>query len=156
PRLLGHADPPEDRAHEIRSLEPGLDAVNLAPHDSMREFVLRVVRYGFIYRAVFDNRVVRRFLRFVPSLGELTMFGKVWFHESERADGSNPTFDALLHGVTHEEDGERAEELIELEAQRPKRRDPAESFGPAAPGGAPGGDASRPRWDVLLLDLPAT
>jgi hypothetical protein len=60
-----------------------------------------VLRFRSIYDAVFENRVVRFFLRAIPSLAELVMLGKV------------------LHEVRVEERG-------------------------------------RPRWDLVVLDAPAT
>jgi anion-transporting ArsA/GET3 family ATPase len=60
-----------------------------------------VLRFRSIYDAVFENRVVRYFLRALPSLAELVMLGKV------------------LHEVRVEEHG-------------------------------------RPRWDLVVLDVPAT
>jgi Mrp family chromosome partitioning ATPase len=86
---------------EIREVAPGISTVNVNPHDAMREYALMVVKFRTIYEAVFENRVVRFFLRAVPSLSELVMLGKI------------------LHEV-------RAEE------------------------------AGRPRWDLVVLDAPAT
>jgi anion-transporting ArsA/GET3 family ATPase len=80
---------------------PNLSTVNVTPRDAMREYGLMVLRFRSIYDAVFENRVVRYFLRALPSLAELVMLGKV------------------LHEVRVEEHG-------------------------------------RPRWDLVVLDAPAT
>ena len=85
----------------IREVLPGLWSVNVTPHEAMREYGLMVLKFRTIYEAVFENRVVRHFLRVVPSLAELVMLGKV------------------LNEVRATEDG-------------------------------------RPRWDLVILDAPAT
>jgi anion-transporting ArsA/GET3 family ATPase len=91
--------PPSGTA--IREILPGLSSVNVTPHEAMREYGLMVLKFRTIYEAVFENRVVRHFLRVVPSLAELVMLGKV------------------LNEVRATEDG-------------------------------------RPRWDLVVLDAPAT
>ena len=62
--LLGHAPV----GPELRQIEPNLWAVNVQPAEAMREYGLLVLRFERVYRAVFENRVVRQFLRFIPSL----------------------------------------------------------------------------------------
>src|SRR5262249_34300963 len=42
-----------------------------------------------------ENRVVKHFLRLVPSLAELMMLGKTWFHEREQ-QGDVPRFDVII------------------------------------------------------------
>jgi anion-transporting ArsA/GET3 family ATPase len=95
--LLG-APPSGATIHEAL---PSLSTVNVTPPEAMREYGIMVLRFRTIYDAVFDNRVVRQFLRVVPSLAELVMLGKI------------------LHEVRAEDDG-------------------------------------RPRWDLVVLDAPAT
>lgn len=83
--LLGH--PPV--GPEIGLLEPNLWAVDTRPPEAMREYALMILKFKTVYRAVFENRLVRYFLRFIPSLSELVMLGKVLFHlQEKRADGS--------------------------------------------------------------------
>ena len=86
---------------QVREALPNLFTVNVTPRDAMREYGLMVLRFRSIYDAVFENRLVRYFLRALPSLAELVMLGKV------------------LHEVRVEERG-------------------------------------RPRWDLVVLDAPAT
>jgi hypothetical protein len=74
--LLG-APPSGTSVHEIA---PGISSVNVTPHEAMREYGLMVLKFRTIYDAVFENRVVRHFLRVVPSLAELVVLGKV-LHE---------------------------------------------------------------------------
>lgn len=74
---------------EVTSLEENLWAVNVRPEEAMKEYALMVLKFESIYSAVFENRVVRYFLRFIPSLQELVLLGKILFHLKEkRADGS--------------------------------------------------------------------
>ena len=48
---------------ELTSLEENLWAVNVRPEPAMREYALMVLKFESIYSAVFENRVVRYFLR---------------------------------------------------------------------------------------------
>ena len=86
-RVTGLLGRPETGA-EISSLEENLWAVDVRPHEAMREYALMILKFESIYNAVFENRLVRYFLRFVPSLQELVMLGKILYHLKEkRADG---------------------------------------------------------------------
>jgi anion-transporting ArsA/GET3 family ATPase len=79
-RLLGE----EPGGSELTTMMPGLTVVDMHPHATIKEYALLVLKFQTIYKAVFENRFVRHFLRLVPSLGELTLLGKVWYHEKER------------------------------------------------------------------------
>jgi anion-transporting ArsA/GET3 family ATPase len=72
--------------------------VDMNPRDALREYVLLTFRFETIYKAVFENRFVRHFLRLVPSLAELNMLGKIWFHEREKleTDDTQPRFDVIV------------------------------------------------------------
>ncbi len=87
-RVSGLLGRPETGA-QITSLEENLWAVDVKPHEAMRQYALMVLKFESIYNAVFENRLVRYFLRFVPSLQELVILGKILFHLKEkRPDGS--------------------------------------------------------------------
>ena len=75
-RMLGHPGV----GPEVTPVEPNLSMVDLEPDAAMREYVLSKIRLERVYRAVFENRMVRYFLRFVPSLAETVMLGKVMWH----------------------------------------------------------------------------
>jgi Mrp family chromosome partitioning ATPase len=79
----------------IREVEPGLATVNVTPNEAMREYGLMVLRFRTIYEAVFENRVVRQFLRVIPSLAELVMLGKV-LHEVRVEEGGRPRWDLVV------------------------------------------------------------
>jgi anion-transporting ArsA/GET3 family ATPase len=55
----------------------------------MREYALMILKFEGLYNAVFENKVMHYFLRFIPSLQELVLLGKILFHLKEkRSDGS--------------------------------------------------------------------
>ena len=58
-----------------RQVADNLYTVNVTPPEAMREYGLMVLRFRTIYEAVFENRLVRYFLRVIPSLAELVMLG---------------------------------------------------------------------------------
>jgi anion-transporting ArsA/GET3 family ATPase len=75
-RMLEHPEVGPD----VTPVEPNLSMVDLEPDAAMREYVLSKIRLERVYRAVFENRLVRYFLRFVPALAETVMLGKVLWH----------------------------------------------------------------------------
>ena len=75
-RMLGHPEV----GHDVTRVEANLSMVDLEPDAAMREYVLSKIRLERVYRAVFENRMVRYFLRFVPALAETVMLGKVLWH----------------------------------------------------------------------------
>lgn len=79
----------------VREARPGIFTVNVAPQAALREYGLRVVKFRAIYDAVFENRVVRHFLRVVPGLGELVMLGKI-LHEARAEQGGRPRWDQVI------------------------------------------------------------
>lgn len=78
--LLDHGPTP----HEVEEVEGGLWMVNITPENALREYALLKLKFEALYRATLEHRTVQRFLRFIPSLAELNMLGKVWFHAEER------------------------------------------------------------------------
>lgn len=73
----------------VTAIDENLWAVDVRPQEAMREYALMLLKFESIYNAVFENRLVRYFLRFIPSLQELVLLGKILFHLREkRPDGS--------------------------------------------------------------------
>lgn len=72
---------------EVASLGERLDAVNMTPRASLREFGMLVFRMRAIQRAVMENRMVRHFLRAIPGLDDYAMLGKAWHHTTELRGG---------------------------------------------------------------------
>ena len=102
--LLGHSAVGPD----ISRLEDNLFAVNVRPREAMREYVLLQLRFRGVYDAVFENRLVRRFLRFIPSLQELVMLGKILYHVRQQEPSGRPTWDLVVmdapatgHAITY-------------------------------------------------------
>lgn len=81
---------------EVKQLEENLWAVNVRPHEAMREYGLMVLRFETLYKTVFENRVVRYFLRFIPSLQELVLLGKIMYHLQEKLPDGRWRFDTLV------------------------------------------------------------
>ena len=79
----------------MREVMPRLWTVDMRADEAIHEYVLLTLRFETVYRAVFENRLVRGFVHLVPSLTELVMLGKLWYHERERVQG-RPRFDAIV------------------------------------------------------------
>lgn len=89
----------------IAEVSDGIDAVNMVPERCLEEYGMMVLRIRAVYRTVFENKMVRAFLRAVPGLHEWAMLGKAWFHATEEKDG-RPRYDLVIldapstgHGV---------------------------------------------------------
>src|SRR5262249_2508306 len=67
----------EPTGSKITSVLPNIALVDMNPQDNLREYVLLTFKFETVYKAVFENRVVKHFLRLVPSLAELMMLGKI-------------------------------------------------------------------------------
>jgi hypothetical protein len=79
-----------------REALPGLFTVDVDPQHALEEYALMVVKVRAIYEAVFENRLVRFFLRVIPSLPETLMLGKV-LHETRAADArGRPRWDLVV------------------------------------------------------------
>lgn len=86
---------------DIRPVADGVDAVVVRPQEAMRQYGLMQLRYRAVYKAVFENRFVSRFLRFIPSLPELVMLGKILHHVREaKWDLVVVDAPATGHGIT--------------------------------------------------------
>lgn len=103
--LLCETNPPESVSRFLgmepltgdpRRIGPGLDMCALIPAEAIREYALMILKFRALYNAVFENRIVRYFLRAVPSLGEFVMLGKLWFHERERDDDGRFRWDTII------------------------------------------------------------
>lgn len=91
---------------ELVVARPGMTLVNIEPKAARREYVMLILKFKRVYDAIFENRFVTYFLRFVPSLAELNVIGKVWFH-AEQQENNARRFDAIVldapatgHGIT--------------------------------------------------------
>lgn len=82
----------------IERVSTNLWAVNIDPKAALREYGMMVMRFPAVYRAVFENRALRAFLRAIPGLYEFAMLGKVCFHVHERQRGHDRYDTVILDG----------------------------------------------------------
>lgn len=86
-----------EEAPGLREVRPGIHVLNVSPGEAMREYGLMVLRLRVVTHAVFENRLVRYFLRAIPSLAELVVLGKILHEARSRADhGPGPRWDLVL------------------------------------------------------------
>ncbi|WP_225411024.1 ArsA family ATPase [Stigmatella hybrida] len=81
---------------DIRLLEENLWAVDVRPQEAMREYALMTLRFETLYKTVFENRLVRYFLRFIPSLQELVLLGKILYHLQEKRPDGTDRFETIV------------------------------------------------------------
>ena len=104
--LLLEVDAPDSAARQLR-VRPAVDhprevlnnlwLCRMTPAGSMKEYALLTLRFETLYRMVFENRLVKYFLRSIPSLGEFTMLGKAWHHATESwSYGDGPRFERVI------------------------------------------------------------
>jgi anion-transporting ArsA/GET3 family ATPase len=79
----------------VHQVVPGISTVNVDPRHALEEYALMVVKVRALYQAVFENRVVRFFLRAVPSLAETLMLGKI-LHEARSEKDGRPRWDLVV------------------------------------------------------------
>ena len=108
------------RRGRVTLLEENLWAVNVRPHEAMREYALMILRFESIYSAVFENRLVRYFLRFIPSLQELVMLGKILLPP----EGEAPRRRLALRAHHHRRAGDRPRHHLLLGAAGAARHRP--------------------------------
>ncbi len=80
---------------EPGQVSPGVFTIDVTPRESMREYGLMTLKFRAIYDAVFENRMVRFFLRAIPSLSELVMLGKI-LYEVRREERGRPRWDLVV------------------------------------------------------------
>ena len=71
-------------------------AVNMQPNEALEEYGSLVLRSRTLYRALFDNRYVRAFLRAVPGMQEWSMLGKAWWHTTEKLSDGSFRYDVVI------------------------------------------------------------
>src|SRR5229473_8092513 len=92
---------------QIRQLLPNLYSVHVRPREAMREYALMTLKYETLYKLAFENAAARYFLTAAPSLAEIVMLGKVWWHATYDMDRGRPRWDLVVldapatgHGLT--------------------------------------------------------
>src|SRR5258705_1815335 len=91
----------------IRELLPNLYSVHVWLREAMREYGLMILKYEILYKLAFENAAARYFLAAAPSLAEIVMLGKVWWHATQQTERGRPRWDlevldalAIGHGLT--------------------------------------------------------
>lgn len=92
---------------QIRELLPNLYSVHVRPREAMREYALMTLKYETLYKIAFENAAARYFLAAAPSLAEIVMLGKVWWHAAQETERGRPRWDLVIldapatgHGLT--------------------------------------------------------
>ncbi len=87
----------EEVGYEPKAVKNGISLARLNPESAFEEYVLRQVKFQFVYNAVFNNKYVRHFIDAAPGLTELLTIGKIWaLVEDETRQGKKPTFDLVI------------------------------------------------------------
>src|SRR5438309_10279630 len=73
----------------------------------MREYALMILKYQTLYRLAFENAAARYFLAAAPSLAEIVMLGKVFWHAARETERGRLRWDMVVldapatgHGLT--------------------------------------------------------
>lgn len=91
-RYLG-VDPSIDEPREVLD---NLWLCRMTPAGALKEYALMVLRFKALYGLVFENRLVKYFLRSIPSLAEFTMMGKTWYHSTETLPDGSPRYTRIV------------------------------------------------------------
>jgi anion-transporting ArsA/GET3 family ATPase len=96
----------EGSTYEPTQLDENLYTVHVEPDPALHEYALRKLRFEALYKLVFKNDGVRRFLDVIPGMRELLLLGKAFDLEREQR-GGQPTWDTVVveapatgHGVS--------------------------------------------------------
>lgn len=83
--------------YEPKPFKNGLSLARIDPEPAFQEYVLRQVKFQFLYNAVFNNKYVRHFIDAAPGLAELLTIGKVWaLVEEGTRKGKKPEYDLVI------------------------------------------------------------
>ncbi|MCA9677284.1 MAG: ArsA family ATPase [Kofleriaceae bacterium] len=80
---------------EICNLAPNLSGVNTNPAAALEEYGLMILKFRTVYEMVFENRLVRAFIRAIPGIEDYAMLGKAWYHVMEQKRGK-PVWDTIV------------------------------------------------------------
>ena len=93
---LSHMLESEPVGEEILEITPNLHAVNMNPPAALKEYGLMVLKVRAVYEAVFENRIVRAFLRGTPGLEAWSMLGKAYFHAVGHGPEGRGQYDLVI------------------------------------------------------------
>ncbi|MFO1463447.1 MAG: ArsA family ATPase [bacterium] len=83
--------------YEPRPVKNGISLLRLDAEPAFEEYVLRQIKFQFLYNAVFNNKYVRHFIDAAPGLAELLTIGKIWaLVEDEARKGRKRPYDVVI------------------------------------------------------------
>jgi len=81
---------------QIRTIAPGIDAVNMEPSAALEEYGMMVLKVRALYKLIFENRLVAGFLRGTPGIEAWAMLGKAQFHAFETLPNGRARYDTVI------------------------------------------------------------
>jgi anion-transporting ArsA/GET3 family ATPase len=81
---------------QIRTIAPGIDAVNMEPSAALEEYGMMVLKVRALYKLIFENRLVAGFLRGTPGIEAWAMLGKAQFHAFETLPDGRARYDTVI------------------------------------------------------------
>lgn len=81
---------------EVVTVAPNLDAVNMTPTAALREYGMMILKIRALYEAIFENRLVRAFLRGTPGVEAWAMLGKAYFHAVGHGPDGKGDYDLVI------------------------------------------------------------
>jgi anion-transporting ArsA/GET3 family ATPase len=92
---------------QIQEIENNLSTVNIIPCKAMEEYGLMILKSKLLYKSIFNNKYVKKFLSAIPGLSEILIWGKIRFHEQERLKNGSYKYDLIVvdapatgHGIS--------------------------------------------------------
>jgi hypothetical protein len=85
--LLGARPRSKKESAQIHAVADNLSVVNIHPEAALFEYGLLKLRSRRVTRGLLGNRVVRYFLRAIPSIAEVVTLGKLLYHVKEEVHG---------------------------------------------------------------------
>jgi energy-coupling factor transporter ATP-binding protein EcfA2 len=80
---------------DIERVGDSLFLCNLTPDAALHQYAVMKLKVERVVKRLLANRVVRHFLRLLPSLPEIVTLGKLLYHVKEERNG-RPRFDAVI------------------------------------------------------------
>jgi anion-transporting ArsA/GET3 family ATPase len=93
---LSHLLQVEPIGPEIRTVAPGIDAVNMEPGAALAEYGMMILKVRALYKVIFENRLVAGFLRGTPGIEAWAMLGKAQYHAFEELPDGRPRYDTVI------------------------------------------------------------
>lgn len=90
---LLEVDPIDDK---VRTVAPNVDAVNMNPATALQEYGMMILKVKTLYKAIFENRFIRAFLRGTPGIEAWSMLGKAYYHATQPGEDGRPEYDLVI------------------------------------------------------------